>query len=476
LAVIAVTQLTIVLDATIVTVALPDVQRALGFTNAGLQWVVTAYTLVFGGLLLLGGRVSDTFGRRQMLMVGMTLFTAASMAGGFAGSPGWLIGARVVQGVGGALLAPTTLALIVENFDEGAPRTRAMSVWAAMSAFGGAVGLIAGGLLTTYASWRWTLFVNVPIGMAVVIAAPLVLARSRHTRRRIDLAGAVTATGAIAALIYGLTAAAPSGPGDVSHWWSAKVSISLGVGALLLVAFLLTESRVQFPLMPLRVLQDRNRAAAYLSSATIGVSFFGVLFFLTMFLQNVWGYTPIEAGLAYVPWVAVFAVAATISGRLLPMIGPKALLLIGASLAASGLLWLSFLAENSSYLAGVVGPIVLTPFGFGLMVVPITTLGLSGVDDSEAGVASSLLNVAQQVGASIGVAGLGTIAWTVVSNRLDDAPGARGEIYQQALADGFDRGFLVTACVALVGVLVALLVRPTAPPSSPTGTDAVALH
>jgi EmrB/QacA subfamily drug resistance transporter len=458
---IAITQLTIVLDATIVTVALPHIQASLHLSDAGLQWVITAYTLVFGGLLLFGGRLGDLLGRRSALVAGLVVFAGASLFGGLATSAAWLIAARVVQGAGAAVMAPATLALIFENFEEGVPRNRAMSVWAAMSALGGAVGLVAGGLLTTYATWRWTLFVNVPIAVAVAIAVPFALTRSERLRERIDLVGAVTATAGVAALIYALSSAAPAGPLDVSHWGSLKVIVGLIVGVLLLLAFVITEANVRNPLLPLRVLADRNRSGAYLIAACIGVAFFGVLFFLTLFLQEVWGYSPAKAGFAFLPWVAMFAVSATVSGKLLPRFGARLLLIVGAVFAAGGLLWLSQLSVNSTYLGGVLLPVLVTPLGVGLMAVPLASLAMSNIELADAGVASSVLNVGQQVGASIGVAGLGTIAWTVVADRLGHHAPTSHAGYQHALATGFDRGFIVTAGAIVVALLISLALRRT---------------
>jgi EmrB/QacA subfamily drug resistance transporter len=454
---IAITQLTIVLDATIVTVALPHIQRSLGLSNSELQWVVTAYTVVFGGLLLFGGRLGDLLGRRNGLAAGLIVFAAASLLGGLAPTGALLITARVIQGAGAAVMAPATLALIADNFPDGPPRHRAMSVWAAMSALGGAVGLVAGGLLTTYASWRWTLFVNVPIAVAVALTIPYALAKSRRRHERIDLAGAFAATAGIAALIFALSSAAPSGPLDTSQWGSAKVIAGLAAGIVLLVAFVIVEARVRNPLLPMRILADRDRASAYLIAGCIGVAFFGVLFFLTLFLQEIWGYTAVKAGLAFVPWVAMFAVSATLSARLLPRVGARALLITGAILATGGLFWLSRLSEHSTYLAHVLWPVLITPLGIGLMAVPLAALAMSGVAMADASVASSVLNVGQQIGASIGIAGLGTVAWTVAANQLGYHDAASASAYHDALAAGFDRGFMATAGVTLLALVIALV-------------------
>ena len=283
----------VVLDATIVNVALPHIQRALGFSGSDLEWVVNAYALAFGGLLLLGGRAGDLLGRRRVFIAGVILFSAASLAGGFATTQAWLLTARAVQGVGAAITAPTALSLVTTTFDEGPPRNRAMAVYAAMSVTGGVVGLIAGGLLTTYASWRWVLFVNVPIGIAVALAAPRVLGESARRRGRFDLPGAITVTGGLAALVYGLSNAATTPDGD-SHWGDAKVVASLTAAVVLLAAFMVTELRSRNALLPPRILRNRNRSGAYLIMLCVGTALFGMFFFLTIFLQTVWGYSALN--------------------------------------------------------------------------------------------------------------------------------------------------------------------------------------
>ena len=320
----------VVLDATIVNVALPHIQRALGFSGTNLEWVVNAYALTFGGLLLLGGRAGDRLGRRKMFIAGLLLFSAASLAGGFANSEAFLLTARAVQGAGGALVAPAALALITTTFAEGPPRTRAFGVYAAMSIAGGAIGLIGGGLLTTYASWRWVLFVNVPIGAAVALAAPRVLAESPRRRGRFDLPGAITGTAGVTALVYGLISAATT-PDGVSHWGDAKVIASLAAAAVLLAAFAVIETRSPQALLPVRLLRDRNRTGAYLSYAGVGIFIFGMFFFLTVFMQAVWGYSALKTGLAYLPFTAALFTGAGAVAQLVPKIGARPLLLAGSA-------------------------------------------------------------------------------------------------------------------------------------------------
>jgi MFS family permease len=304
LLVIAVSQLMVLMDTTIVTMALPRIQSALGFSTTGLLWVVNLYGLIFGGLLLLGGRAGDILGRRRVLTAGLALFSAASLLGGVAQDKAWLLAARAAQGAGAALIAPAALALIITNFPEGPQRGRATSVYASVSALASAVGLVAGGLLVTYASWRWTLIVNAPIGIVLAIAAPLVLTEPARQPGQLDLPGAVTAAGGIAALVYGLSAAAPSGAFDVSHWASANVIAALAGAVVLLVAFAAIEARSSHPLLPLRILADRNRSAGYLSAAAVGVVIFAVLYFATLFFQEVWGYSALKSSVAYLPWIA----------------------------------------------------------------------------------------------------------------------------------------------------------------------------
>jgi EmrB/QacA subfamily drug resistance transporter len=465
----------VVLDATIVNVALPDIQRALGFSGTGLEWVVNAYALTFGGFLLLGGRAGDLLGRRRVFIFGTLLFTAASLLGGFATSQAWLLGARALQGIGGAITAPTALSLVTTTFPEGKPRNRAMAVYSAMSVAGGAVGLIAGGLLTTYFSWRWVLFVNVPIGIVVALAAPRVLTESPRRRGRFDLPGAITGTVGLALLVYGLSSAATS-PNGQSHWGDTKVVASLVAAVLLLVGFVLIERRSKHALLPMRVLADRNRSGAYLMMLTLGTALFGMFFFLTLFVQNVWGYSPLKTGLAYLPIMAAVMVMAGVSAQLVPRIGPRPLLLSGSLIASGGMFWLSQVHETSTYAAGLLGPMLLTAIGMGVLFMPITLIALSKVKDDDAGVAASLINTGQQVGGSIGLAVLGTVAWTVVANSLHSqlavaaakagnaagaAAGGAGQIpaaiYHHALTVGFSRGFLVSAGISLFGFLVALV-------------------
>ena len=474
LLVIATAQLMVVLDATIVNVALPHVQRALGFSGTGLEWVVNAYAVTFGGLLLLGGRAGDILGRRRVFVFGLLLFSAASLLGGFATSQWWLLTARAVQGVGGAVIAPTALALITTNFPEGGERNRAFSVYAAMAGAGSAVGLLLGGILTTYVSWRWCFFVNVPIGIVVAAAAPRVLAESPRRPGRIDVAGAVTGTGGVALLVYGLSKAA-TGADGISHWGDAQVLASLAASVVLLVSFVLIEMRSSRPLLPMRVLADRNRSGAYLIMLCVATGLFGLFFFLTLFIQTVLGYSAIRAGIAYLPFAVGVVIASALASQLVPRIGPRPLIVAGSAMVAGGMFWFSRLTEHAGYASHLLGPQLVSSFGLGLVFVPLALVALHNVAEQDSGVASSLLNTAQQVGGAIGLALLGTVAWTAVANSVRTQvahaaaaaakagqplpkPGTPppASIYDHALTVGFSRAFVVAAGIGLLALLIAI--------------------
>jgi EmrB/QacA subfamily drug resistance transporter len=465
LLVIASAQLMVVLDSTIVNVALPHVQRALGFSGTGLEWVVNAYAVTFGGLLLLGGRAGDILGRRRVFVFGLLLFSAASLLGGFATSQWWLLTARAIQGVGGAVIAPTALALITTNFPEGGHRNRAFSVYAAMAGVGSAVGLLLGGILTTYVSWRWVMFVNVPIGILVAAVAPRVLAESLRRPGRIDLAGAITGTGGFALLVYGLSKAA-TGADGVSHWGDAQVLASLTASVALLVSFVWIETRSPHPLLPMRILADRNRSGTYLIMLCIATALFGLFFFLTLFMQSVLGYSAIQSGIAYLPFAVGVVTGSALASTLVARVGARPLILAGAAAVAGGTFWFSRLTEHSGYTGQLLGPLLVTSLGLGLVFVPLSLVSLHNVAEQDSGVASSLLNTGQQVGGAIGLAVLGTVAWTAIANsiRAQAAHTAAEKsgtppptsVYNHALAVGFSRGFEVAAGVALLALLIAI--------------------
>jgi EmrB/QacA subfamily drug resistance transporter len=464
--VIATAQLMIVLDATIVYVALPHIQAALGFSGSGLEWVANAYALTFGGLLLLGGRAGDLLGRRRMFIIGLLLFSAASLAGGLATSPAWLLAARAIQGAGGAIVAPTALALIATTFPEGPPRSRAMGVYAAMSVAGSSVGLLAGGLLVAYANWRWVLFVNVPIGIAVALAARFVLVPGTSRRQGsggLDLPGTITGTAGVATLVYGLSNAATS-PDGTSHWGDAKVVVALAASAVLLAAFAVIEARSRHALLPVRLLRSRDRVGAYLMMLGVGTAIAGVFFFLTLFVQDVWGYSALRTGVAFLPVTAAMLVGAVGASALVPRIGARPVLVGGSAVTVGGLYWLSRMTEHGTYIGDLLGAGLVLGIGFGLLIVPLQLLSLTRVDEADSGVAASLLNAGRQVGGAIGLAVLGTVGWTVVADNARGHAGGGGggagavvsAAYQHALVVGFDRAFLVGAAIAVLILVVAV--------------------
>ncbi|WP_187365833.1 MFS transporter [Trebonia kvetii] len=450
--------------------------------------MVNAYALSFGGLMLLGGRAGDLLGRRRVLVAGLLLFSAASLAGGFATSQAWLLSTRAVQGAGGAMIAPTALALITTTFAEGPARNRAMGVYAAMSGGGAAIGLVLGGLLTTYVSWRWVLFVNVPIGIGIA-AATSVLPESARRLGRFDLSEAIAGTAGVALLVYGLSSAGTDQRG-ISHWADTKVLASLAASAVLLVSFVVIERRSRNPLMPLRIFSDRSRSAAFVIMLIVATVLFGVLFFLTIFMQVVLGFSALRSGLAFLPFAGTVAVASGIVSNLIARTGARPLLLAGAACTTIGLFWFSRISAHVTYVGGLLGPIVLTAAGIGTVFVPLSLVALNRVRDEDSGLASSLLNAGQQIGGAIGLAVLGTVTWTVAANTLrgqvgssrgrSGPPGSRPEawpvaclLYHDALAAGISRGFLVAAGFTLVMLAItALAIRTRRDDPAVAGTSA----
>nr|WP_234347378.1 MFS transporter [Streptomyces specialis] len=447
LAVIALAQLMVVLDATIVNVALPRMQDSLGFTTEDLSWVVNAYTLAFGGLLLLGGRIGDLVGRRRALIGGLALFGAASLFGGLAPSGGWLLAARVAQGAGAAVIAPAVLALIATTFATEEARTRAFGVFAGVSGAGAAIGLLAGGLLTEWLSWRWVLFVNVPVAALLALAAPRSVAESPRGTGRFDLAGASTSTLGIGALVLGFITASQDG------WRRPGTLGAFAAAVLLLLAFVAVERRTAQPITPLRLFADRDRGGIYVVALALTGSLMGLFFFLTLFLQNTLAYSPLETGLAFLPVsLSILMVAGLVTG-LLPRIGLKPPLVAGAALLTGALLWFSRIDAGTGYLDGLLGPMLLYGVGTGLIFMPLTMIGVSGVEERDTGAASGLLNTTQQVGGALGLAILVTVYGTVTRNETGDP--------RDVLAEGAASGFLAAAVFAVVALLVCLVViRP----------------
>jgi EmrB/QacA subfamily drug resistance transporter len=457
LAVIASAQLMVVLDATIVNIALPHIKVALNFSATGLAWVLNAYTLTFGGLLLLGGRAGDLLGRRRMFIVGVLLFAVASLLGGFAWNEGVLLAMRALQGVGGAIASPTALALVTTTFPEGPARNKAFGVYAAVSGAGAAIGLILGGVLVQWLSWRWVLFVNAPIGLALAIATPFVIGESRRTKGRFALADAVTSTVGMAALVYGFINAA-----DPRHGWGDSATIvSFVIAGVLLSSFVVIEARSEQPLLPLRLFSNRTRNGSYIVMLITGASVFAMFYFLTQYVQTVIGFSALKAGFAFLPVSVTIVTVAQIVSRLIGTIETRFLIAGGAVSAGLGLYLLSSLTVESGYATHVLPSLLLIAMGMGMVFVPITLAAVSGVDRADSGIASAMLNVGQQVGGTIGLSALVTIFGHAAGSeavRLHQNPYAPAPF-----THGADAAFLAGAifmAVAFVAAVVLIRVQP----------------
>ncbi|MEU6819552.1 MFS transporter [Streptomyces atriruber] len=471
LAVIALAQLMVILDGTIVNIALPSAQRALGMSDADRQWVITAYTLAFGGLLLLGGRIADLVGRKRTFVIGLAGFAAASALGGAASGPGTLFAARALQGAFAAVLAPSALSLLTTTFTDPKERARAFGVYGALAGGGSAVGLIVGGLLTEYLNWRWSLYVNVPIALAALLGAPAFL-RDRSGRRggHLDVPGALLGCGGLVALVYGFSEAEPLG------WTSPSVLTPLVAGVILLAAFVWWQSRAANPLLPLRIVKDRVRAGSLATMGLATVGMFGVFLFLTYYLQVVLGYPPVRTGLAFVPISAGIVIGATqIAARLLPRTAPRILMSSGMVLAAAGMVLLSRLTVHAQYVPHVLPALLLLGLGMGLTFMPVYATATAGVPAQDAGVASAALNTVQQMGASLGTVLLNTIATGATSAYLHSRghDPAHGAALDDGMVHGFSVAYRCSAGVLLLAALVAgLTVRPKTPKHA--GNDAPA--
>jgi EmrB/QacA subfamily drug resistance transporter len=448
---LAMTQFVIVIDASIVNIALPSIGRALHFSQTSLSWVVNAYTLTFGGFLLLGGRLADLMGRRRMFMAGLILFSLASLAGGLAQSEAWLITARAVQGLGGAIVSPAALSIITTTFAEGEERNRALGVWGAVAGAGGAAGVLLGGVLTSGLSWRWVLFVNVPIGLASALLAPRLLQEStaETDARDFDLPGAVTVTAGLALLVYATVDAVNVG------WGSARTIGELAGSLVLLIAFLAIERTRRAPLMPFSIFRLRTLRGADAVALLIGMSLFSMFFFVSLYMQQVLHYSALRAGVSYLPLAVGIILSAGLASAGVTRFGFKPVLLTGMLFIAAGLLWFSKVPASGGTFAGdVLGPSLLAAIGLGLSFVPVTIAAVTGTQPREAGLASGLVNTAQQVGGALGLAILATVA-----NSRTDALLRSGHHADLALTKGFDRAFLVGAGFAIAGaVLTAVLI------------------
>ncbi len=454
LAVIAVAQLMIVLDASVVIVALPSAQRALHISVANRQWVMSAYTLAFGSLLLLGGRIADYVGRRRMFFVGLLGFATASALGGLAQNSAMLFGARALQGAFAAVMAPAALSLLTVTFTEPKERARAFGVYGGIAGGGAAIGLVLGGTLTQFASWRWTLLINVPIALTAAFAVTRVIKESQAVQRSsYDFPGAVSVTGGLFLLVYGFTIAA-------THGWAAPLTVALLLGAAaVLVVFLLIELRSTHPLLPLRVVLDRNRGGAYLASLLVGSAMLGTFLFLTYFFQGTLHYSALRTGFAFLPFSGGIILGAAVASRLLPRFGPRPLMVGGLLMASAGLVWFTRLGVDSSYLVHVLLPEVIVSLGMGMAFVPMSSTALIGVDPKDAGVASALVNTTQQVGSSLGTALLNTIATSAALSYLALHAHTAGAA-RAAVVHGYTTAFSVSAGLLLLATVAAgLLIR-----------------
>ncbi|WP_405537997.1 MFS transporter [Streptomyces sp. NBC_00075] len=470
LAVIGVAQLMVVLDSTIVNIALPSAQQDLGFSDGDRQWIVTAYALAFGSLLLLGGRIADLFGRKMTFLVGLVGFAGASAVGGAAGSFEMLVGARAVQGLFGALLAPAALSLLTTTFTDAKERAKAFGVYGAIAGAGGAIGLLLGGVLTEHLDWRWTLYVNIAFAAVAFAGGAVLLRRStRDKTAKIDVPGAILVSAGLFCLVYGFSNA------ETHDWSSAATWGFLAAGAALLAAFTWWQTRSPHPLLPLRVLLDRNRGASFISVLLLGAGMFGVFLFLTYYLQQTLGYTPIETGLAFLPMIAALMIASTIATTVLvPRIGPKPIVPLGMGLAAAGMVWLTGLDLNSGYAADIMPPLVVAGLGLGLVMAPAMALATEGVRAEDTGVASAAVNTMQQVGGSLGTALLNTLSTSAVANYLEGRNPKDPGVVAQAGLEGYSTAYWWSAAFFGVGLVIsAVLYRRGAPAADPSGAPVV---
>jgi EmrB/QacA subfamily drug resistance transporter len=444
LGIILATYLMIVLDVSVIITALPRIHSALDFSAANLSWVQNAYTLTFGGLLLLGARAGDILGRRRVFVVGIGVFTFASLLAGLAQSSTWLLAARALQGLGAAIAAPSSLALLTTSFPEGHERTRALAAYSAVAGGGGSAGLVLGGMLTDWVSWRWGLFINVPIGLVMMYAAPRVLPETVKRPGRFDLTGALTSTLGMSAVVYGFVRAASDG-------WGDRITVaSFAGGAALLVAFVFNELRAEQPITPLRLFASRERSGAYVARILVVGAMFAMFFFLTQYLQGVKGYSPLKAGIAFLPMTLVMFSMVQVVPRISRRIGATSLLIAGLSLDMVGMAWLSRLSESTAFFPGIALPMVMMGIGMGAALTPLTAAGIAGVKPDDAGAASGVVNVAHQLGGSLGLG----ILVTVFASAQRHASGTA----THALAHAVSSAVTGSAIFLALGLTVVLLV------------------
>jgi EmrB/QacA subfamily drug resistance transporter len=446
----------VVLDVSIVNVALPSIQANLGFSTSSLQWVVNAYTLTFAGFLLLGGRAADLFGRKKMFMAGLGVFTLASLVGGASQDQAMLVAARALQGLGAAILAPATLTILMTSFSEGPARARALGIWSAVASAGASAGALIGGILTDLLTWRWILFVNIPIGVFALLAAHRYLPESRadSAHRHLDLTGAVTVTGGLVALVYAIVEA------QDHSWSSARTLVPLGLAVALIAAFLVVEARLaRSPLVPLRIFKSRSVAGGNVVMMLLFSAMFGSWYFETLYMQHVLGYSPLQAGLAFLPQTLVIAAGAQITSRLVTQFGPRILILVGSLVSAGGLAWLSRITAGSTFLPNLLGPFLLIGLGMGLCVTPIAIAGTAGVAREDSGLASGLLNTSRTIGASIGLAVLTTVAATRTASALHAVSSTAARL-AVARTDGYALSISVGSVILLAAGAAVITLPP----------------
>ena len=447
--VVAIAQLMIVLDSSIVNIAIPNAKTDLGITDANQQWIITAYTLAFGSLLLLGGRIGDFMGRKKIFLIGLLGFAGASALGGIATTQGLLFGARALQGVFAALLAPAALAIISVTFTVPAERAKAFGVMGAISGGGAAIGLILGGALTEFFSWRWCLGVNVPIALvAFFLATRFVHESKAEGSRTYDIPGVITATAGLFSLTYGFNQAATTG-------WSDSLTIGfLLTAVVLLVVFVIIESKVANPMMPLRVVTERNRGGSYLGSLVVGAGLFSMFLFLGLYLQVILGYSPLKSGFAFLPFTAGIIIFAGIASQLLPKVGPRPLMIPGLIASSVGLLFLARITPDTSYVSYVLPALLIMSSGMALVFIPLTSTSLHNVGNHDTGVASAMVNTSQQIGGSLGTALLNTVAATATATfaAANTALGENAQAY--ALTHGFTVAFKFSAAFLFIGAVV----------------------
>jgi len=451
LALLAAAQFIVILDASIVNVALPSIGRDLDFSQENLSWVVNAYTLVFGGFLLLGGRMADLLGRRRVFTAGLILFAVASLLGGFAASEGQLIAARALQGLGAAILSPAALSILTTTFAEGAERNRALGVWGAVAGSGGAVGVLLGGLLTEYLGWEWVLFVNVPIALFVAAMTSRLLPESRATGpRRYDVAGAVTITGGISLLVYALVDAVNEG------WGSTRTLGLIAISLALIASFVVIELRSSHPLISFAIFRKRTLTGANIVAVLVAMSLFSMFFFVSLYMQQVLGYDALKAGVAYLPLAVGIILSAGIASQLVTKVGFKPIMVVGFVLVAGGLIWFAQVSPGGTYVGDVLFPSLLAAVGLGLVFVPLTIAAVAGVSAQESGLASGLINTSQQVGGALGLAILASIANSTTNDAMAAAGGDRSAL-PAALTEGFQDAFTVGAGFAILGAILTVV-------------------